>query len=217
MRRNDRKRDHAPIHGARATSSESLEAAIGAQVRALRKKAEITVADLAAQAGLSISMLSKIENGQTSASLTTLQSLAIALNAPISTFFAKYDEKHDATFVKSGKGLLIERRGSRSGHQYQLLGHSVSSDVGVEPYLITLTDEADPYPVFQHDGVEFIYMLSGEVEYRHADKSYILKKGDSLFFDASAPHGPEDLRKVPMQYLSIIVYARDRRHSDVSP
>jgi transcriptional regulator with XRE-family HTH domain len=205
------------FHGARAAGGKSLEAAVGAQVRALRKRNDITVLDLATQAGLSISMLSKIENGQTSPSLATLQGLAAALNVPISTFFTKYDEKHDATYVKSGKGLLIERRGTRSGHRYQLLGHSVSSEVGVEPYLITLTDEADPYPVFQHEGVEFIYMLSGEVVYRHADKSYVLKKGDSLFFDSSAPHGPEDLRKLPMQYLSIIVYPRERRHSDVSP
>jgi transcriptional regulator with XRE-family HTH domain len=217
-----RKVDKAPdeqlvIHGARASTSQTLEAAIGTQVRALRKRTDITVQDLATQAGLSISMLSKIENGQTSPSLATLQALAEALNVPLSSFFVKYDEKRDATYVRSGRGLLIERRGTRSGHQYQLLGHSVSSDVGVEPYLITLTEEADPYPVFQHEGVEFIYMISGEVAYRHADKTYVLKKGDSLFFDASAPHGPEDLRKVPMQYLSIIVYPRERRHSDVSP
>jgi len=217
MRKDEEAAADGSIHGARAASSKSLEAAIGAQVRTLRKKNDITVLDLATQAGLSISMLSKIENGQTSPSLATLQCLATALNVPLSTFFTKYEEKHDATYVKSGKGLLIERRGTRSGHQYQLLGHSVSSEVGVEPYLITLTDEADPYPVFQHEGVEFIYMISGEVVYRHADKSYVLKKGDSLFFDSSAPHGPEDLRKLPMQYLSIIVYPRERRHSDVSP
>jgi transcriptional regulator with XRE-family HTH domain len=203
--------------GASASQSQTLEAAIGNQVRTLRKRNDMTVMDLAHQAGLSISMLSKIENGGTSPSLATLQALAQALNVPLSTFFATFDEKHDATYVRSGKGLSIDRRGTRSGHQYQLLGHSVSSDVGVEPYLITLTDEADPYPIFQHEGVEFIYMLSGEVGYRHADKTYTLKKGDSLFFDSAASHGPEDLRKLPMQYLSIIVHPRDWRPKDISP
>jgi transcriptional regulator with XRE-family HTH domain len=207
----------AAASGERASVSQTLEAAIGNQVRTLRKRNDMTVLDLAHQAGLSISMLSKIENGGTSPSLATLQSLAQALNVPLSTFFTTFDEKRDATYVRSGKGLLIERRGTRSGHQYQLLGHSVSSDVGVEPYLITLTDEADPYPIFQHEGVEFIYMLSGEVGYRHADKTYTLKKGDSLFFDAAASHGPEELRKLPMQYLSIIVHPRDWRPRDISP
>ncbi|HEY0798920.1 MAG TPA: XRE family transcriptional regulator, partial [Candidatus Baltobacteraceae bacterium] len=190
---------------ARASESQTLEGSVGIQVRAMRKRQDMTVTDLASAASLSIGMLSKIENGATSASLGTLQALAQALNVPVGMFFAKFDEKRDATFVRSGNGLPIERRGTRSGHLYQLLGHSVKSDISVEPYLITLTDEADPYPIFQHEGVEFIYMLSGEVGYRHADKTYILKKGDSLFFDAKAAHGPEELRKLPMTYLSIIV------------
>lgn len=202
--------DEAPlVHGARVSRSQNLEAAIGDQVRSLRKKHEMTVMELASQAGLSIGMLSKIENGGTSPSLSTLQALAQALNVPISAFFAKFDEKRDATFVRAGNGLVIERRGSRSGHRYQLLGHSLSADVTVEPYLITLTEEAAPYPVFQHQGIEFIYMLKGEIGYRHADKTYTLRKGDSLFFDAAAPHGPEELRKLPIEFLSIIIDAKE--------
>ena len=50
--------------------------------------------------------------------------------------------------------------------------------------------------MFQHPGYEFIYMLSGEVTYRH-DRSYLLQPGDSLFFDSEAPHGPEELRQLP--------------------
>ena len=70
---------------------------------------------------------------------------------------------------------------------------------------ITLDETSDAYPVFQHAGYEFIYMLSGEVTYRHADRSYLMQPGDSLFFDAEAPHGPEELRRLPARYLSIIV------------
>jgi transcriptional regulator with XRE-family HTH domain len=199
----------ALVHGAQPSSSQTLEASIGNQIRTLRKMKNLTVMEIASQSGLSISMLSKIENGSTSPSLSTLQAIATTLNVPFTTLFVKFDEKRDVSFGKDGEGLLIERRGTRSGHQYRLLGHSVSSDVAVEPYLITLTEEADPYPVFQHEGVEFIYMLSGEVSYRHADKSYLLKSGDSLFFDATAPHGPEELRKLPMNFLSIIIYPNE--------
>ena len=52
-------------------------------------------------------------------------------------------------------------------------------------------------------------MLEGEVVYRHADRLYPLLPGDSLFFDADAPHGPEELRKLPIRFLSVISYARD--------
>src|ERR1700761_5616236 len=96
--------------GARPSESQSLEAAIGSQVRALRKKNDMTGLDLATQADRAIGMLSQIETGGTAAVLATLQALARPRNVPIGTFFAKFDEKHDATYVRSGKGLPIERR-----------------------------------------------------------------------------------------------------------
>ena len=76
----------------------------------------------------------------------------------------------------------------------------------VEPYLITLTEDSDVFPTFQHEGMEFLYMLEGEVVYRHGSNLHHMKPGDSLFFDADAPHGPEQLTVLPMRYLSIICY-----------
>jgi transcriptional regulator with XRE-family HTH domain len=191
-----------------ATPANQLEIAIGQQVRAFRKQLHMTVAEVASQAHLSPGMLSKIENGLTSPSLATLKSLSGALNVPVTAFFRKYEEERDATFVKAGQGLNIERRGTRAGHQYQLLGHTVGKQVFVEPYLITLTEKSDVFPLFQHDGVEFIYMLAGEVIYRHADQTYRMTPGDALFFDADAPHGPEELISLPIRFLAVIVEPR---------
>ena len=197
-----------PHAGADAKDS-SLEVAIGREVRAFRLKLDMTVTELAKQAELSPGMLSKIENGVTSPSLATLRALSGALHVPVTSLFRKFEEERDATLVRAGEGLKIERRGTRAGHQYELLGHSVGKAIAVEPYLITLTAESDVFPVFQHDGIEFIYMLEGEVGYRHADKTYRLAPGDSLFFDADAPHGPEELDSLPIRFLSIIVYPRE--------
>jgi len=190
------------------TPANQLEIAIGQQVRAFRMQLHMTVAEVASQANLSPGMLSKIENGLTSPSLATLKALSGALNVPVTAFFRKYEEERDASFVKAGQGLNIERRGTRAGHQYQLLGHTVGKQMFVEPYLISLTEESDVFPLFQHDGVEFIYMLSGEVIYRHASQTYRLTPGDSLFFDADAPHGPEELVSLPIRFLAIIVEPR---------
>ncbi len=197
-------------HALTGSREKLLEVAIGREVHAFRTKLGITVSDLASAAGLSNGMLSKIENGLISPSLTTLQSLSRALGVPVTSLFRRFEEKRDAVFVKAGEGLAIERRGTRNGHQYHLLGHTVdrSSRVVVEPYMITLTAESDVFPLFQHGGLEFLYMLEGEVAYRHADRLYIMQPGDSLFFDADAPHGPEELRKLPIRFLSIISYAR---------
>ncbi|MDX2306967.1 MAG: XRE family transcriptional regulator [Hyphomicrobium sp.] len=199
-------------HALSGARDNALEVAIGREVRAFRKKLGITVSDLARATGLSLGMLSKIENGVTSASLTTLQRLSRALGVPVTALFRRFEEKRDAVFVSAGQGLVIERRGTRAGHQYELLGHtgSASSGVVVEPYLITLTEESDVFPLFQHAGLEFLYMLEGEVVYRHADRLYTMKPGDSLFFDADAPHGPEELVKLPIRFLSVISYPRNR-------
>jgi transcriptional regulator with XRE-family HTH domain len=190
-------------------ASLSIGASIGTQVRALRRRLDLTGTELANQARLSASMLSKIENGAVSASIESLEALARALNVPLTTFFASYEEQRDCSYVLAGQGVTIESRGTKAGHQYQLLGHSVSGEIVVEPYLITLTEEAKPYTMFQHAGIEFIYMLTGRVLYRHADKIYPLSPGDALYFDAAALHGPEDLTKLPMTYLSVIIYPRN--------
>lgn len=190
------------------STERTLEAAIGREVRHFRTKQNLTVAALAKRANLSAGMLSKIENGVTSPSLTTLQAVAEALLVPVTALFRRYEELREATFVPAGKGLEIERRGTRAGHQYQLLGHATGQGVVMEPYLITMRSHRDDFPVFQHDGVEFIYMLEGEMEYRHNHRTYRLTPGDSLYFDADAPHGPETLTDLPIRFLSVISYPR---------
>jgi len=171
-------------HRVRELSERTLELAIGREVRACRRQQGMTVADLAEATGLSIGMLSKIENGITSPSLTTLQILAHAFSTPITSFFRRFEERREVQHVRAGDHVEIERRGTRAGHQYNLLGHigSNSSGVVVEPYLIT------------------------QVQYRHGDQLFHLRPGDSLFFDADARHGPEVLVKLPARYLSVISY-----------
>jgi len=189
----------------------NLETAIGRQVRSLRQNQRITVKELSEQTGLSIGMLSKIENGVTSPSLTTLQSLAQALNVPLTALFRQFEETREAVHTKAGEGVEIVREGTRAGHQYKLLGHLTGTvhGVSVEPYLITLNSASDVFPTFQHGGIEMIYMLEGVVGYRHGQRIYRLEPGDTLFFDADAPHGPEELEVLPIRFLSVISYAED--------
>jgi transcriptional regulator with XRE-family HTH domain len=184
----------------------SLEQEIGKEIRRIRSSLDLTVAQLGAMAGITPGMLSKIENGSISPSLSTLSALARALNISVRSFFAESGDPRDCSFVKAGKGLRIDRRGTKVGHQYNMLVNSLAGDIGVEPFLVTLKKDAQPYPHFRHKGVEFIYMLSGKVRYRHRETGYVLEPGDALFFDASSKHGPEELIEVPMQYLSIIIY-----------
>lgn len=186
-------------------SDSQLKAQLGSQVRSFRKALGFSLSELSSASGLSVGMLSQIENGLTSASLSTLLRLSQTLNMPIASFFAEFDAKREATFVKSGHGLPIERRGSSKGHLYQLLGHSLRSKASVEPFLITLDEDSDAYPIFKHPGVEFIYMLEGEIVYRHGGQVYHLSPGDSLFFDSQTLHGPLELKRIPAKFICVMV------------
>ncbi|WP_070987983.1 helix-turn-helix domain-containing protein [Halofilum ochraceum] len=190
-------------------ASRDLEKYVGAEIRRHRRRADLTIVALAQRAGLSQGMMSKIENGQTSPSLSTLSALADALGTPLSALFAPLDTSRDVSFVPAGTGLEIDRRGTKSGHLYELLGHGVRNVVGVEPYRITLSEGSEPFGDFQHEGVEFIYMLEGRLIYRHGERTFPMGPGDALFFDSIAPHGPIELVEVPCRYLSVITYSRD--------
>jgi transcriptional regulator with XRE-family HTH domain len=194
--------------GAPESVERSLEQAIGSQVRDYRKLSGLTVSELAAAADISNGMLSRIENGQISPSLSTLQLLSEALNVPLPMLVSSVKSSRECSYVKRGKGVSIRRRGTKVGHQYYMLGQSLGGKVAVEPYLIELSKDAVPYTEFRHEGTEIIYMLSGEISYAHGDRSYPLSPGDTMMFDSSELHGPDKLLKLPATYLSIIVYQR---------
>ena len=74
--------------------------------------------------------------------------------------------------------------------------------------LITMDDDSEQYPTFQHPGTELLYMLEGKIEYRCGPDTYLLEPGDSLTFQGEVAHGPEKLVKFPIKFLSFIVYPR---------
>ncbi|WP_416653206.1 helix-turn-helix domain-containing protein [Candidatus Pseudothioglobus sp. Uisw_086] len=185
-------------------TDKQLEASIGKQVRISRKNAGVTLQQLSKQSLLSASMLSKIENGQISASLKTIQLICHALNISITSLFKQHDKDVEPTFIKSGNGLTIERAGSDESRHYQLLGHNVSGSLKVEPCLITVTSRDYDFPDFQHKGVEFIYMLKGEMDYYYGTEIYHFQKGDSIYFDSDKPHGPKKIISDECQFLTVI-------------
>jgi transcriptional regulator with XRE-family HTH domain len=180
---------------------------LGNFIRKYRLEQHLTIADVSARAGISKGMLSKIENGQTSASLSTLTKLAQALGLTLSSVFRNYDVPvGGAQLVKAGEGLEVVRRGTKRGHTYHLLAYDKGPTQFLEPFLITITDRSEVFPVFEHPGLEFIYMLEGKIEYRHGQFTYALGPGDSLTFQGDIPHGPDRLVNVPIRFLAIICY-----------
>jgi transcriptional regulator with XRE-family HTH domain len=181
----------------------SLEAVIAEQVRHSRVAAGMSAAELAARTGLSKAMISKIESAATSCSLTTLSRLAEGLSVPVTALFRGADSDRDASFTKAGEGSVSIRSGSQHGHEYRVLGALKDVPDSLEPTLVTLTDKSDVFPLFQHPGTEFLYVLSGRMTYGHGSFEYDMSAGDSLLLDGEGPHGPLELLDVPVVFLAV--------------
>ena len=181
----------------------SLTAVIAERVRELRLRHGWTVGRLADECGLSKSMLSKIENAQSSPSLGTLARLSEALSVPVTAFFRGLSEEQDVIHVKAGAGLVIHHRNSVHGRRYQSLGTMRAPHDNLEPMLVTLTERADAFPLYQHAGTELIFMISGKMEYCCGGGRYLLEAGDSLQFVGEVPHGPGELISLPIQFLAV--------------
>jgi transcriptional regulator with XRE-family HTH domain len=180
---------------------------VGQNVRRLRLERGVTLSELAASAGISLAMLSRLEKGDVSPSLETLAALAEALGTgPAALLKDEFAQQSDAQLVPRGEGLEVVRRGTRRGHTYHLLASDRGPKRVFEPYLVTLTSKSEVFPEFDHPGVEFIHILEGSLRYRHGSESYLLKPGDSLTFRGDVPHGPDKLLKLPVRMLSIIIY-----------
>ncbi len=190
-----------------AKQPQSLDLHIGKVINNARKKQGLTIADIAEQSGISRGMLSKIENGQVSPSLDSLLRISRALGVPISAFFKEYDnEESNAQLVRSNEKLEVVRRGTKVGHTYHLLAYDNGPNKTFEPFLISLDNKSEVFPTFNHEGTVFMHLLEGEMIYRHGKKTYHMKPGDSLTYDASVSHGPEELIEVPIRFLNIIIY-----------
>ncbi|GAB3918436.1 transcriptional regulator [Microlunatus endophyticus] len=189
-----------------AVDEPGLEEIIGRNVRELRTTAGLTVAEMADRIGISKAMLSKIENANTSASLSTLSLLATGLDVPVTSLFRGADAEREAVYTPRGTGPRIARNGTRVGHEYESLGSLRGRHKRLESLLVTLTENSETYPVFQHPGTEFLYMLEGIMVYGHSRQTYRLTPGDSLILDGEGAHGPTELVELPISFLSIIAF-----------
>ncbi|TIC79907.1 XRE family transcriptional regulator [Nocardioides sp. GY 10127] len=191
-----------------ATPLDELELveAIARNVRVLRQQLGLSVGETAERVGISKAMLSKIENAQTACSLATLSRLAVGLDVPVTTLLRGAESERPASYVAAGTGANIVRAGSKEGHLYELIGSLRGEHKRLESLLVTLTENSETYPMFQHPGTEFIYMLSGVMDYAHGRSVYRMSPGDSLQLDGEGAHGPVELVELPIRFLSVIAF-----------
>lgn len=176
---------------------------VGLQIRERRRFLGMTISELAQASGVSISNLSKIETGQVSPSLQSLNAIAQAISSPIHTLFHGFDDEGTLFHIPKGKGMVMGRPGKSGGHTYELLANNTGQVNDFQPFLVTLEEQSKQRATFTQTGMEFLYMLNGDMQYRYGTRVLDVEEGDSLIFDGRTPHGPERIIRAPARFLAI--------------
>jgi transcriptional regulator with XRE-family HTH domain len=186
-------------------SDSGVDEAVGRALRALREANNLTARDLAARSGISAAMVSRIENGQVSPSLSTLEALARALEVPIVSLLRETGTATaDITHVRAGKGLVSTRVAGKHTHDFTVLGFHRRPGLEFEALMVTLDrrDDASP-PIYNGHGCLFVYVLEGEATYIYGDREIRLREGDSLSLDAELRYGIKEVITPLFRFLSV--------------
>ena len=105
----------------------------------------------------------------------------------------RYKEERHAVHLNAAKAPVVERRGTKLGLRYRLLGNPIAmADVDRAVYDYNGPAVQLRGASLQHNAVKVpLSFLIGTLTYRHSDRIYTLSPGESLFFDGDVPHGPE--------------------------
>jgi len=177
---------------------------IGDNIRALRTGLEVSLTELARRASLDKSTLSKIERGNVSSPVSTLIRIAEAMGVPLVAFFDEHVEEPDYALTRKGEARIIAGSGTRFGYSYEALALGLQHKKA-EPFLLTI-QPGDPEGHFQHAGEEFIYMISGRMEFSVGDEKLILRAGDALYFNATTRHATRLLGTKPAKFVCVFIF-----------
>jgi transcriptional regulator with XRE-family HTH domain len=184
-----------------------LEAEIVQKINELRRARNLTLDKLAILTGLTKGYLSRIENSKKSPPVSTLAKIAGALGVDITQFFSHNStspEYVDMTITRKSERLKIGDRGTPYGYIYEAMAYRMIGK-NMEPYVLTIDNEIYDYDQgFQHKGEEFLYVLEGKLEHYYEGQTYILEKGDSVYFDAGKPHYAKRIGMKKAKVLCII-------------
>jgi transcriptional regulator with XRE-family HTH domain len=156
---------------------------VGDRIRSVRRNARLSQQELAKLSNISINTLSLLERGMTSPTIATLQKLADTLNVELSSFFLFSKIEQHVFFSKANKREPIH---ITEGYFFVLNPGSILPSF--KPVEIQVNPEMTSSKMVKHEGYEFLYCLENELLVMISDLSYLLEKGDSIFFNASLPH-----------------------------
>jgi len=169
----------------------------------------MSIEELAKASNSSVNLIESLENGDLVPSLTPIFKIARALGVRLGTFLDDAPQS-GPVLTKSGSSESIVRfSGKIDGTKDSKLDFyalaAEKQDRHMEPFLIDVHPlESDEYKLSSHEGEEFIYVMDGEIEVLYGQEKYLLKKGDSIYYDSIVPHDLHAFGKDVAKILAVI-------------
>jgi transcriptional regulator with XRE-family HTH domain len=175
---------------------------IGIYINRLREEKNLTLRTLAKSINISPSFLSQIETGKAQPSLDTLKGIADALTTTIGSLIGESQAPSVSPVMRSSERKHLDNIGK--GVDIYLLS-SLDQHKQMEPLLFKLTANADSGgSMYKHFGQEFVLVIKGSLEMSLNDVVYVLKKGDSIYFNSSTPHSFKNIAKEETEAVWVI-------------
>jgi transcriptional regulator with XRE-family HTH domain len=186
-----------------AGPAEGSVPAIGPRVRALREAMGLSLRDLADRSGVSAPMLSQVERGTTSPTLAVAARMAAGLELSLSQLL-RLDEHGHVVIVRNGERRSRGRGGHRveeltpplPGQRADVSLHTLSSGAA--------TGGADDPPLHEPGSRETVVVLGGELALYVDGERHLLRKGDSVTFDADLPHHFENDGTAATTFVAVV-------------
>ncbi|HEY7489417.1 MAG TPA: XRE family transcriptional regulator [Streptosporangiaceae bacterium] len=181
-------------------NTDELLAAVGSRLRAIRKQRETTLADVAAETGISVSTLSRLEAGRRRPSLELLLPLA-------QTYGVQIDELIGAP--PTGDPRIHLRPVQRNDMTFIPLTRRTG---GVQAHKVIIPARRGTAEQKTHEGYEWMYVLNGRLRLLLGDQDLVLTEGEAAEFDCRVPHWFDSADPTPVEVLILFGRQGERAH-----
>lgn len=177
---------------------------IAERLRGLRDAVELSPEEMAQRTGITAAEYEQYESGTSDIPMSFLFEVAKAFHLELSSLISGDDAHMAAYFVtRKGQGTAVERT---KAYKYQALALGFKN-AKAEPFIVTVEPKPDDTPLTlnTHNTQEFNLVTQGRMLLQIAGKDLILEEGDSIYFDASKPHGMKALDGQRVKFLAVII------------
>ena len=181
---------------------------VGLKIKSIRESKNLSIEDVAERCDMSVEQIVSIESDQNLPSLGPLIKIARALGVRLGTFMDDNDELGPVVCRAEDRNNSISfSNGTADARKHMTYFSLARQKAGrhMEPFIIDVEPSEDKdFKLSAHEGEEFIYVINGELEIEYGKEKYLLKEGDSIYYDSIVMHHVHGAPGKPAKILALV-------------